>query len=145
MPVSPGFPLRVFYDGACPLCSREIEHYRRRDRAGRLIPVDISTTDFDPQPYGIALRAFMHELHVIDRRGQVFRGVEAFRAIWQAFPDAIGYRMLAAVVALPGINALARLGYRIFARLRPSLPGRRGACDGGSHMIMLLAGFLLLR
>jgi predicted DCC family thiol-disulfide oxidoreductase YuxK len=128
MPVSPKFPLRIFFDGACPLCSREIEHYRRRDRANRLVPVDISDPAFDPRPYGIPLQAFTYELHAIDDCGETYRGVEAFRAIWQAFPDSTGYRLLSAVVALPLINPLARIGYRGFARLRPHLPGRRNDC-----------------
>lgn len=134
MPV-PEFPLRIFFDGACPLCSREIEHYLRQDHAGRLLPIDISTPDFDPQPYGIALTAFMHELHAIDRSERVYRGVEAFRAIWQAFPDSTAYRLLTAVVALPLINPLARLGYRGFARLRPHLPGRGNGCTEGACRI----------
>jgi len=135
MPVPIQFPLRIFYDGACPLCSREIEHYRRQDHAGRLIPVDISTADFDPEPIDIPLSAFMYELHAIDQAGQIYRGVAAFRAIWQAFPDSIGYRTLATLVSLPVINPLARLGYRVFARLRPHLPGRREHCDTGTCRI----------
>lgn len=131
MPELPQFPLRIFFDGACPLCSREVEHYLRKDRDGRLIPVDISSPDFDPHPEGITLQAFMYELHAIDRSGAVYRGVDAFRAIWQAFPDAAGYRTLAALIALPLINPLARLGYRGFARLRPYLPGRKGQCVEG--------------
>jgi predicted DCC family thiol-disulfide oxidoreductase YuxK len=132
MPVPVQFPLRIFYDGACPLCSREIEHYRRQDRAARLVPVDISVPGFDPGPFGIPLSAFTFELHAIDQAGQIYRGVEAFRAIWQAFPDSTGYRALATVVALPVINPLARLGYRLFARVRPRLPGRKPGCDEGT-------------
>jgi len=131
----PHFPLRIFYDGACPLCSREIEHYRRQDQAGRLIPVDISAADFNPEPFGIPLSAFTFELHAIDQAGQIYRGVEAFRVIWQAFPDSTGYRTLATLVALPVINPLARFGYRVFARLRPFLPGRRAACAAGTCQI----------
>lgn len=74
----------------------------------------------------------MRELHVIDRRGEVYRGIEAFVAIWRAFPERRGYRLLAAVVTLPVINAVARLGYRWFARLRPRLPGRKSDCAMGA-------------
>mgnify|MGYP000446977673 CR=1 FL=1 len=38
-PEGSGRPL-VFYDGSCPLCRREIAHYRRQDRAGALGWVD---------------------------------------------------------------------------------------------------------
>lgn len=128
MTISPEFPLRVFYDGACPVCSREIACYLRKDREGRLLPVDISAAEFDPQPYGISRQEFLHELHVIDRAGKVFRGVAAFRAIWQAFPSSAAYRLLSSFVGLPVVNQFARLGYSAFARLRPRLPGRRTGC-----------------
>ena len=126
------FPLQVFFDGACPLCSREIEHYRRQDRLGRLEPIDISAPDFDPRCYGIARESFMAELHAIDRAGTVYRGVAAFRAIWQAFPEKTGYRVMGRLIGLPLVEPLAGMAYRLFARLRPHLPGRKAGCDDGS-------------
>jgi predicted DCC family thiol-disulfide oxidoreductase YuxK len=128
----PRFPLRVFYDGACAVCADEIEHYRRKDQAGRLVPVDISAADFDPQPYGITLSGFMFELHVIDREGTIYRGVDAFWAIWQAFPASPLFGLLGTLVTLPLLRPLARFGYRSFARLRPYLPKRHSACASGS-------------
>ena len=35
-------PLTVWYDGACPLCTREIALMRRLDRARRIEFVDVS-------------------------------------------------------------------------------------------------------
>jgi len=130
-PSLPLFPLRVFYDGACSVCAGEIDHYRRLDHAGRLVAVDISAADFDPLPYGIPLEAFHYELHAIDQQGTVYRGVDAFRAIWQAFPASVLFGMLATLVTLPVIRVLARAGYRGFARVRPFLPKRRSACHSG--------------
>ena len=132
---SPRFPLQIFFDGACPLCSREIDHYRRQDRQARLDPIDISAPDFDPQCHGIALEAFMAELHAIDQAGNVYRGVAAFRAIWQAFPENPGYRVMGWLIGLPLVDPLAGVAYRIFARLRPHLPGRKAGCDSGSCRI----------
>lgn len=128
LPVSPEFPLRVFYDGACPVCSREIAGYLRKDCEGRLLPVDISAAEFDPRPFGISRQEFLNELHVIDRTGKVFRGIDAFRAIWRAFPSSGAYRLLDGLVGLPVVNLFARLGYKVFARLRPRLPGRKADC-----------------
>ena len=125
------FPLQDFYDGSCSICAAEMELYRRREHGGRLIFVDVSRPDFDPAPYGIALGAFMHEMHAIDSQGRVYRGVEAFRAIWHAFPASTWYGFLGTLIALPGMNLLARLAYRGFARIRRYLPKRRNACDDG--------------
>ncbi|HAD05180.1 MAG: thiol-disulfide oxidoreductase [Desulfuromonadales bacterium GWD2_61_12] len=135
MPESPRFPLRIYYDGACSVCSREIEHYGRRDRAGRLLLVDISAAEFDPAPLGLSRDALMYQLHVIDTDGRIYRNVEAFWAIWQAFPAASGYGLLGRLVTQPLLNPLARLGYRAFARLRRYLPRRENACPTGSCRI----------
>jgi predicted DCC family thiol-disulfide oxidoreductase YuxK len=135
MPKAPSFPLSVFYDGACVVCSTEVEHYRRKDREGRLMVVDISAADFKPEQYGIPLAAFMREMHVIDRQGQVYRGVEAFWAIWQAFPASTVYGLLGTLITLPLLNPLARLCYRGFARIRRYLPKRQRNCDSGSCRI----------
>ena len=128
---APAFPLQVFYDGSCSVCAAEMDIYRRREHAGRLIFVDISRPDFDPAPHGISLQEFMHEMHGIDQQGRVFRGLEAFRAIWQAFPDSVRYRLLAALITLPGVNQLARMAYWSFAGIRKYLPRRHSDCDSG--------------
>jgi len=135
MPAAPQFPLRVFYDGACVVCASEIEHYRRRDQAGRLVSIDISAADFDPHLYGIPLPALMYELHAIDRQGTIYRGIDAFWAIWQAFPASPLFWLLGRLVTLPLLRPLARLGYRGFARIRPYLPKRQSACLTGSCRI----------
>jgi len=135
MPLTPAFPITVFYDGACLVCSTEIEHYSRQDRAGRLLLVDISTTEFTPEQYGIPLQDFMFELHVIDASGRVFKGIEGFWAIWQAFPASTLYGLLGTIITLPLINPLARLAYKGFARIRRYLPKRHRNCESGSCRI----------
>jgi len=134
MGYSPDFPLQVFYDGSCAVCALEIERYREMDRAGRLNIIDISVSGFDPSPWGITQADFMRELHVIDRSGRIYCGVDAFAAIWLAFPQSVLPGLAAALIRLPVLNYLARLGYRIFARLRRYLP-KRTACAGNNCRI----------
>lgn len=135
MPAPPAFSLTVFYDGACSVCAAEMSHYRSKDHGGRLVFVDISAPSFDPSPYGITLDEFMARMHAIDGAGRVYRAVEAFWAIWQAFPASTLYGVLGTLVMLPGVNLLARLGYRGFARIRRHLPRRKAPCTGGSCRI----------
>ena len=134
MLTKPDFPIQIFYDGSCSVCAAEIGHYLRQEHGGKLIAVDISAPDFEPERFRISLDAFMHEMHVIDRSGNVYRGVEAFWAIWQAFPAATLYGILGTIVTLPVISPISRLLYKGFARLRPYLPKRRG-CDSGTCRI----------
>jgi predicted DCC family thiol-disulfide oxidoreductase YuxK len=131
MPEAPTFPLQIFYDGSCSVCAGEMDIYRRRAHGGRLVFVDISAPDFNPAFHGIALEDFRHEMHAIDRQGRVYRGVEAFWAIWLAFPASYWYRFLASLVYLPGVNLLARMAYRSFAGIRKYLPKSQGSCDDG--------------
>ena len=130
----PDYPLRVFYDGSCIVCATEIEHYLRQDHDGRLVAVDISTLEFDPTPFNISLDRFMYELHTVDCNGVVYRGVEAFQAIWSAFPASPLYGFLTRLTGLPLINPIARLLYKCFARIRPYLP-KRNRCHSGSCRI----------
>lgn len=125
----PIFPLTVFYDGSCVVCSREMERYRHKAHGGRLEFVDISAPDFEPLRYGRGREEFMRQLHVYDAKGRLFLGVDAFPAIWQALPGS-GYRILGGLIRLPGIHPLAILGYKVFAGLRRYLPKRGGACSG---------------
>lgn len=129
---TPVYPLKIFFDGSCSVCATEMAVYKRKEYAGRLQFVDISAREFDPTHYGITLDAFMFEMHAIDLDGHVYRGVDAFRAIWQAFPTATRYRLLGALVALPGVHLLARATYWCFARVRRYLPESREACKDGT-------------
>jgi predicted DCC family thiol-disulfide oxidoreductase YuxK len=119
------YPLTVFFDGACGVCSSEIRHYRSiADQ--RLRFIDIAAADFDPGKFGKTLEDFQKQLHASDAAGQFFIGVEAFRKLWEALPSPF-YPLLSSVVGLPLINQAARFGYALFARNRHFLPTRHAA------------------
>lgn len=130
----PRFPLKVFYDGSCIVCATEIEHYLKKDHGEKLVAIDISRPDFDSAPYQIAIADFMLQLHAIDQDGQVFKGVDSFWAIWQAFPSSTVYGIMGRIIQLPGANRLARIGYWLFAHIRPYLP-KRNPCKSGTCSI----------
>ena len=124
-------PLTVFYDGLCPLCSREIAHYRRKAAAGAVEFVDNTAPTFDAAGRGLDAGRVRRLMHV--KAGDEVRvGLEAFIALWDAIP---AYRGLARLARLPGLHGLLALGYRAFAVVRPWLPRRRrpdcaaGTCE----------------
>lgn len=119
--------LIVFYDGACLVCSAEMEHYRRLDRAGRLAFVDIGAADFDPAAHGRNHSDFQTQLHVRTPDGRWLTAVDAFLALWEVLPGR-GYRLLRGLIGRPLLRPLADAGYRLFARNRRFLPRRH--CDG---------------
>jgi len=127
----PTWPLAIFYDGACSVCSREIEHYLGLPHGGRLTAIDISRPGFVAADFGLDAASVHQRMHVRDRSGTLWVGVDAFPVIWAALPGR-GYAFLAWLVRLPGVHLLARLGYAVFARNRRFLPKRSAGCRGNT-------------
>lgn len=109
--------LTVLYDGACPLCRREIGLYRGLPASVPLCFVDVSDAA-QPVPAGTTRPALMARFHVIDGEGRLVSGARAFLALWAVLP---GWRWLARAGQLPGVAGLMELAYRGFLRVRPRL------------------------
>jgi predicted DCC family thiol-disulfide oxidoreductase YuxK len=114
----------VFFDGGCPLCRREIAHYRRMDSAKRLHWVDAVNEPETLAEHGLPLERAMAELHVLDAAGRWQQGVDAFLVIWQHLP---AYRWLAKLVTVLGLRRPLGFVYRHFAAWR-----YRQRCETGS-------------
>ncbi len=110
--------LTVFYDGACPLCRREIDFYRRRKGAQSLDWVDVSDSDGETVAPGLTKAEAMARFHVKRGDGQLASGGLAFAQLWAALP---GFRPLGLVLQWPPFTWLAEQGYRLFLRFRPRL------------------------
>lgn len=121
----------VFYDGACPLCLREINLLKWLDRKKRIGFIDIAAPNFDPADIGVSYDALMEEIHGRLPDGRLIKGVEVFRRLYAA----VGFRWLVAPTRWPGISHVMDLGYRIFAKNRLRLTGRchAGTCDLRTH------------
>lgn len=114
----------VYYDGACPLCSREIAFYRRRDAEGRVRWHDLRREPVDPVRDGIGQEAALARFHLRRADGTLLSGAAAFVALWSEIP---GFRTLAALARLPGMAWVLERGYLLFLRLRP-VPSGGDAC-----------------
>jgi predicted DCC family thiol-disulfide oxidoreductase YuxK len=115
----------MFFDGGCPLCRREVAHYRRLDRAGRVDWVDISREPDALAAWGVTLEEAMARLHVRERSGRLVTGVPAFVAVWDDLPY---YRHLARVVRALGLVPLLDRVYGRFARRRYARRCADGFC-----------------
>ena len=115
--------ITMFYDGGCPLCKREVRHYRWLDRNGRVRWIDISGPGESLEPFRLTRSAAMERLHVLDQDGQMQTGAAAFVALWSALPY---YRWLARFVQSVGLVPLLERLYVPFARWRMSR--RRNNC-----------------
>lgn len=117
--------LEVFYDGACPLCVREIRMVRGMDGSERIEFTDISRRDFDPSALGTTYEVLMAKIHAKLPDGTWIVGVDVFRHIY----DRVGFGWLVRLSRLPLIRNIVEWGYEVFAKNRLSWTGR---CEGDS-------------
>lgn len=109
----------ILYNGACPVCSREINHYARLSRA-QALPLrydDLNDAEV-LRNWGVSAEAAARRLHV-RKDGEIHVGVPAFIVLWGSLPR---YRWLAKLVNLPGVN---RVACRIYDSILAPLLYRR--------------------
>ena len=116
-PVNESPALTVLYDGACPLCRREIGIYRGLRPNTPVCFSDVSDAA-QPLPPGTTREQLLARFHVRSHDGQLLSGAQAFLALWAALP---GWRWLALAGRLPGASWAMERTYRFFLRWRPAL------------------------
>ena len=109
--------LTVFYDGACPLCVREISMLRRLDGGKRIAFEDVSPPDAEPScPIGREL--LMARFHARLPDGRVVEGARAFTESWSRIPWMIWVRPIG---QFPPTRWLLDKLYGAFLKVRPRL------------------------
>jgi predicted DCC family thiol-disulfide oxidoreductase YuxK len=116
-PAAPAAPLTVLYDGACPLCRREIGIYRGLQPDSPVCFADVSDPA-SPLPGNTTREQLLARFHVRGSDGRLLSGAQAFLALWAVMP---GWRWLARFGRLPGAAWLMERVYRLFLRVRPML------------------------
>ena len=76
-------PVKVWYDGSCPLCLREIALMRRLDTRGAITFVDVAAGADPTCP--IDRTTLLARFHA-EEDGVVHSGAAAFAAMWRAIP-----------------------------------------------------------
>lgn len=113
-------PIELFFDGACPLCSREVAWIRRHDHRGAIRFTDISSPNVAGLP--ASRDVLMEKIHARLGDGTLIEGVEVFRRVYEA----IGFRRSVKLTRLPVVAPLLDALYSVFAKNRLRLTGR---CD----------------
>lgn len=105
----------VWYDGACPLCIREIALMRRLDRAQAIAFVDVA-------PEGAACPIdrdlLLARFHAREGSGPILDGAAAFAAMWRAIPL---LRPLGLAARNGVVLAMLERLYGAFLKFRPAL------------------------
>ena len=116
-------PLTVFYDGACPLCAREIAFYRRRRGSDQICWLDVSTSDDGEIAPGLSKDQALARFHVRDGDGKLIAGGRAFAEVWAALPQ---FRILGNLFRIQPLARALDRAYSVFLKVRPWLQVRIG-------------------
>lgn len=107
--------IKVWYDGACPLCLREIALMRRLDKRRAITFVDVAASADPSCPIDRArLLARFHA----QEDGVVHSGAAAFAAMWRAIPL---LRPLGLAARNRAVLRALEAAYLRFLRVRPWL------------------------
>ncbi len=106
---------RVFYDGSCPICSREIGFYQKRSGAEKIDWVDVSKAEAGEVVPGLSKANALDRLHVLNPAGELVSGGAAFTLIWSQLP---GFSWLARVFKRPLMARVLERAYAFFLAVR---------------------------
>ena len=112
--------ITVYYDDQCPLCTREINFYKRKIEPKDAHWEAISNINEEKIDKGKALE----KRHVSDSNGNLFVGTDAFIEIWARVPQ---LNKIAKVMKMPIFKIFLEICYEIFLILRKHT-WRRQSC-----------------
>lgn len=119
---TPSWEIRMLYDGACPLCMREVEFLMKRDAGrGRIDFVDVASPSYTAGAnYGITYQQAMEKIHAIESDGRIITGIEVFRRLYEA----VGLGFVYSLTKYPAVERAANAVYDVWAKYRTQLTGR---------------------
>lgn len=107
--------VKVWFDGACPLCRREIALMRRLDKRGAINFVDVAEGADPSCP--IDRTALLARFHA-EENGVVHDGAAAFAAMWRTIPL---LRPLGLAARNGAVLKVLEAAYLQFLKVRPWL------------------------
>lgn len=116
-------PLKVYYDGACPVCRRDRARYERwAGEAGDAVRwCDATRHAATLREKGVSPEAALLSLHVEDDTGRIVEGIDAYILLMRRVPR---LRPLAWLIGLPGLKGVLRWYYDRWVRRRLAREGR---------------------
>ena len=113
--------LTFLYDGGCPLCRKETNFLKRRDKFGNINFVDINSADYDPTNYqNISFEKAMSNLHGILHDGNLIQGLDVLAYAYQL----VGLGWVYFPTKIPIISNLLKIFYSFWAKYRLKITGR---------------------
>lgn len=116
-------PLKVYYDGACPVCRRDRTRYERwAAEAGRQVSwCDVTEHQATLREKGVDPQAALLSLHVEEEGGRIMEGIDAYVLLMRRVPR---LKPLGWMIGLPGLKPVLRWLYDRWVRRRLAQEGR---------------------
>jgi len=102
----------VYFDGGCPVCTREIGWYRTMRGGERIAWIDIAN---GPTPQGVDRETLLKRFTIRRQDGAVVSGGPAFIALWRGLGP---LRLLGRAMDFALFRTAAEVAYRGFLKLR---------------------------
>lgn len=114
--------IKMLYDGECPLCMREVNMLRERNKLyGTIKFVDISSNDYSPdENAGLNYKTVMGSIHAILYDGTVLTNIAAFKRLYEE----VGLGWVYAITKYKPIAIIADAIYAVWAKYRLQITGR---------------------
>ncbi|HRD54881.1 MAG TPA: DUF2878 family protein [Parachlamydiaceae bacterium] len=113
-------PLKLFYDGSCPICSKEAYILQKDDQKNSMRFIDIASSDFLKENEGISYETAMSKMHAIDDKGNVLTGIDAFAKAYARS----GKLLLSTLLNISFLRPFLKISYSVFAKHRKFLTWR---------------------
>ncbi len=107
----------LFYDGACPICRREVNWLKRLNKQQKLVFQDINAANFKPEQFQLSHAELMAEIHGQKASGELIKAMPVFREVYKA----VGLGWLLAPTAWPLLKPVFDYLYQVFAKHRHKL------------------------
>ena len=110
--------LTVYYDGGCPMCTREVGMYQSLKGAEFIEWVNLSTLPDGEVAPGVIKKNALARFHAVDHKGNIYVGGAAFAALWCVLPK---FRILGVLCTRWPFRAILDHSYKSFLVVRPFL------------------------
>lgn len=104
--------IKVYYNSACPICNAGIENQKSRIPGRQIDWNDVHTQSGVHNEVSPNLESVRKKLHVMDKKGNIKVGIEAFEVIWRNSPNE---HWKAKIVSFPVIKQISIFLYNVLA------------------------------
>mgnify|MGYP001248902527 CR=1 FL=1 len=107
--------IKVFYDGKCNICKKEINFYSKIDKNKNFDWINIHKNKEKITNTGLSKKELLSVLHIQTEKGSIIKGVDAFAIMWSKFRY---LKLLSFALKFKFINILANFLYKLWLKKR---------------------------